>query len=210
MNQTYGLTWDLKRLGTLELINRSLSFRGSWVTQEQTFTLPAYYRDLDYITIEVNAAWTTSDESTEFDGGDLRVNFNSKSIEIPGEDPGDAKVTELQYANSSYYTINPWATGTLPFDPSLPWKDAGYSAAGKTMTGGVKVTINNPFKNDTKDTYLHGFMNSRAKIKDSETYVNQNFNFNIDSDVLTVRVYVPIGYSLGMYIKMTGHGIFDI
>ncbi len=55
MNKTYDLTWDLKRLGTINLINRTVNYNWSLSPQTRTYTLPAYYKDLDYITIEVNA-----------------------------------------------------------------------------------------------------------------------------------------------------------
>lgn len=68
MNKTYDLTWDIKRLGTINLFNRTIAFNWSTSGQTKTYTLPAYYRDLDYITVEVSATWTTSNSATTYDG----------------------------------------------------------------------------------------------------------------------------------------------
>ena len=55
MNKDYDLSWKLKRLGTLSLFNRTVAFNWSVQEQTKTYTLPAEYKDLDYINIELTA-----------------------------------------------------------------------------------------------------------------------------------------------------------
>ena len=99
MNKNYDLTWDVKRLGTLNLFNRTIAFNWSASGQTKTYTLPAYYRDLDYITVEVSATWTTSNSATTYDGPmdgtwSLQADFRSPSIAISG----GTNSTDLNYA----------------------------------------------------------------------------------------------------------------
>ncbi len=214
MNKNYDLTWDLKRLGSLNLFNRTLSFNWSLSPQTRTYTLPAYYKDLDYITVEVTATRTTSDSATTYDGPgylySLQAEFKSPSIAIPDS----AQSTSLAYAIYSnpngYNAVNPWASGSLPLDSSLPWKDVSYSASGKSVSGSFKAIINNPFKNSTKDTYLHGSMALAAKVGSGQSQTWSPISYNVDNNKLTITVEVPYKETLSLTIKMIGHGVFDI
>ncbi len=208
MNETYDLSWNLKRRKTAVLFNRTLRFPSSLTPPpDRTYTLPVSYADVDYITFEVSATWTsTSEEYAPLPRAyGTNADFTSKSIEIPGTAPGSAKETTLHYAsyNDSYSTVNPWASGTLPLDSNLPWKDVTYSASGKRVSGSFKAIINNPFKNNTKDTYLHGSLTLYAAGTDSETFANLGpIRYNIDDNILTIKAGKYL-YSLSLTIKIT-------
>ena len=219
MNETYDLSWNLKRRSKMLLFNKTLSFPSS-ITEptNKTYTLPVSYVDVDYITFEVQATWTTTSTYKEYAAlpytYGLNADFTSKSIEIPGSAPGSAKETSIHYATynnpDGYQASNPWANSTLPLDPSLPWKDVTYSAAGKKVSGSFKATINNPFKNNTKDTYLHGALALDAGVVDSSS--DDTFNpifFYIDDNILTIRAGQHLS-SLSLKIKITAQYTVDI
>lgn len=218
MNETYDLSWNLKRRKTAVLFNRTLNFPSSLTPPpDRTYTLPVSYADVDYITFEVEATCTTS-TSNEYSSlphvYGTNVEFTSKSIEIPGEDPGSAKETRLSYASNnypdSYSAVNPWASGTLPLDSSLPWKEVTYSASSKSMSGSFKATINNPFKNNTKDTYLHGSLTLYAGIVGSSTDdTSDSIRFYIDDNILTLHAYRYL-YSYSLKIKITAQYTVDM
>lgn len=219
MNETYDLSWDLKRRSTAVLFNKTLSFPSS-ITEptNKTYTLPVNYVDVDYITFEVQATWTTTSTYKEYAAlpytYGLNADFTSKSIEIPGTAPGSAKKTSIGYATYNnpemYQAVNPWAHSTLPLDPSLPWKDVTYSAGGKKVSGSFKAIINNPFKNNTKDTYLHGALTLNAGVVDSSTDDGLNpIRFKIDDNILTIEAGQYL-YSLSLTIKITAQYTVDI
>lgn len=143
-----------------------------------------------------------------------QTNFEAPSIAIQGGASG----TYLSFATKSgpngYIAVNPWASGQLPLDSSLPWKSVSHATTNTTMSGSIKVIINNPYKNNTKDTYLHGTMQVGAEYyypATSEYYNEIRPIFcNIDNNVLTIKANVPNHYSLSVKAKMIGHGKFDI
>ena len=129
MNETYDLSWNLKRRSTAVLFNRTLSFPSSITPYPaKTYTLPISYADVDNITFEVQAIWTSTStdkeyyelESTYCFGAD----FTSKSIERPEVPTGSPNNTSLHYAIGNnpgeYQAVNPSTIGTLPLDSSLP------------------------------------------------------------------------------------------
>lgn len=219
MNKNYDLTWDLKRLGTLSLVNRTISFNWSVSEQTRTYTLPAEYKDLDYVDVEITTTWTNDQTNRRYTGPmpatySTQATFTAPSIAIQG----GTNSTYLSFATksspNSYNAVNPWASGSLPLDSSLPWKSVSHSTSNNTMSGFIKAIINNPYKNNTKDTYLHGSMQVGAEIywpSDSEygSEIMPIF-YNIDNNVLTIKASVPYHYSLSVKVKMTGHGKFDI
>ena len=218
MNETYNLSWNLKRRSTAVIFNKKLSFPSSIEPTNKTYTLPVNYVDVDNITFEVQATWTSTSTDLEYAAlphtYGLNVNFTSKSIEIPGSAPGNAKNTSIHYATydspDGYQAVNPWAHSTLPLDPSLPWKEVTYSAGGKKVSGSFKATINNPFKNNTKDTYLHGALTLDAGVVDSSSDDNLNpIRFEIDDNILTIRAGQHL-YSLSLTIKITAQYTVNI
>lgn len=219
MNETYDLSWDLKRRSTAVLFNKKLSFPSSIEPlPKKTYTLPISYADVDNITFEVQAIWTSTSTDEEYaalpDIYGLNAEFTSKSIEIPGTAPGSAKKTSIAYATynnpEEYQAVNPWAHNTLPLDPSLPWKAVTYSASGKKVSGSFKATINNPFKNNTKDTYLHGSLMLYADIDGSNTTDNLGpILYDIDDNILTIKAGKYL-YSLSLTIKITAQYTVDI
>lgn len=212
MNKNYDLSWNLKRRKTAVLFNRTLRFRSSLTPlPDRTYTLPVSYADVDYITFEVSATGTTStsDEYVPLPYGGTNADFTSKSIEIPGTAPGSAKETTLSYASDFYSTVNPWASGTLPLDPSLPWKDVTYSVGSKRISGSFKATINNPFKNNTKDTYLHGSLTLRAATTDETSAQIGPIRYKIDDNILTIRAGQYL-YSISLTIKITAQYTVDV
>ena len=217
MNETYDLSWNLKRRSTAVLFNKKLSFPSSITPlPNKTYTLPVSYADVDNITFEVQANWTST--STDKEYSELSstycfgADFTSKSIEIPGSAPDSAKETSLHYAIGNnpggYNAVNPWAEGILPLDPSIPWKDVTYSASGNKVSGSFKATINNPFKNNTKDTYLHGSMTLYAGVNDTfDTF--GPIRYEIDNNKLTIKAGKYL-YSLSLTIKITAQYTVDI
>lgn len=218
MNETYDLSWKLKRRKTAVLFNRTLKFPSSLTPlPDKTYTLPVSYVDVDYITFEVSATWTTATseeyEPLPYNYG-TNADFTSKSIEIPGTAPGSAKETTLHYASynypDGYDAVNPWASGTLPLDSSLPWKEVTYSAGGKRVSGSFKATINNPFKNNTKDTYLHGSLTLNAATADYGIFAHLGpIRYNIDDNILTIKAGQYL-YSLSLTIKITAQYTVDV
>ncbi len=111
----------------------------------------------------------------------------------------------------SYDTVNPWASGRYPLDSSLPWKDVSYSVATKSFSGSFKAVIPNPYKNSTRDNYLHGDLSLAAwEVGASSATSRSPIVFNIDDNILSTYVEVPYQNSLSLSIKMVGHGVFDI
>ena len=219
MNETYNLSWNLKRRSTAVLFNKKLSFPSSIEPlPKKTYTLPISYADVDNITFEVQAIWTSTSTDTKYAAlpniYGLNAHFTSKSIEIPGNKPGSAKETSIAYAISQnpemYSAVNPWAHSFLPLDPSLPWKEVTYSAVGKKVSGSFKATINNPFKNNTKDTYLHGSMMLYADEEGSNTTDNLGpIDYDIDDNILTIKAGKHL-YSLSLTIKITAQYTVNI
>ena len=125
MNKNYDLTWKLKRLGILSLINRTISFNWSVSEQTKTYTLPAYYRDLDYIDVEITATWTNSETNRKYTGPmggtySTQCTFEAPSIAIQGGTTRTSLAFATKSNPTSYNAVNPWASGSLPLDSSLP------------------------------------------------------------------------------------------
>ena len=116
----------------------------------------------------------------------------------------------MDYKPTGYATGNPWAEGHYPLEPSLPWKDVSYSAAGKSIAGSFKAVIANPYKNSTKDNYLHGDLLLGAYVAGTDSGYDDHspIRYNIDGNKLTISAEVHYQNSLSLSIKMVGHGIF--
>ena len=229
MNETYDLSWNLKRQGTMVLFNKTYTVNGQKI---ETVDIGVKPEDFDNIKIEaeiIENLYTTKLGVSSFA-------YWYEPIVITGEPTGNVEGNEFIGSIATQVRKNIW-------EAYMPYNDESYfsnmsvtsarqlgevTSAGVLMrnAGSMTITIPNPVSGERK-TELKSDFTLKANLKakyylDPNEYTIENVgqlaNFSVDWKADgKLRIYVDDSYgdwdvdrSNTIYkIKITGQGRFD-
>lgn len=232
MNKTYGLTWDVKRLGNKVLFNKTYTTTYRNYQKIETVDIGAKPEDFDNIKIEVEITenlYTVKQGVSSFA-------YWYKPIVITGTPTGN------EYGNEFGGTVTAQVYKTL-WEAFMPYSDESYfsnmsvtsarqlgtvTSAGVLMrnAGKMTITIPNPLSGERKTELHPSFrLNANMQIRsyDPYEYVTEDeyrqVRFSVDwtaDGKLSInatdwfQAWDHDRSNTTFKIKVTGHGVFDI